>query len=75
MTHRYTLEAVERSVRDLCNRNQIFGGKNGNFRQILHVITRKIEKILLHFQYQGQDFGLIVMFNILEPICDSCIQI
>ena len=27
MTHRYTLEAVERSIRDLCNRNQIFGGK------------------------------------------------
>jgi len=44
ITHGYTVEAVERSVQDLCNQNQIFGGKmtifGGDFRQILHVVTK-----------------------------------
>ena len=44
MTHRHTVEAVERSLRDLCNQNQIFGGKmvifGGDFRQILPVVTK-----------------------------------
>ena len=44
MIHRYTVEAVDRSLQDLCNQNQIFGVKmvifGGDFRQILSVITK-----------------------------------
>ena len=40
MTHRYMVEAVERSLRDLCNQNQIFGIFGGDFRQILPVVTK-----------------------------------
>jgi len=44
MTHRYTLEAVERFIRDICNRNCLFGGKlvifRGDFRQVLPVVTK-----------------------------------
>ena len=42
--YRYTLEAVEHSPCDNCNRNWPFGGKmvifGGNFKQVLPVVTR-----------------------------------
>ena len=45
MTHHYTLEAGECSLRDLCNQNRTFEEKlvifRGNFRQILHVVTKE----------------------------------
>ena len=42
MTHRYTLQAFECSLRDICNRNLAFGGK----MIILEVISRTYFQLL-----------------------------
>jgi len=79
MTHRYTIEAAELSLRDLCNQNQIFGGKivifGGDFRQILLVVTKGTGADIVASSVSRAAFGLTAIFNILEPICSSCIQI
>jgi len=78
MTHRYTVEAVEQSLRDPCNQNQIFGVKmvilGGEFRQVLPVVIRGSRADIV-LQYKGQPFGFTAIFNILEPTCTLCIQI
>ena len=43
MLHRYLVEALDRTLRDLMNNNQLFGGKSlvlsGDFRQCLPIVT------------------------------------
>jgi len=44
MTHRYSLEAFECTLREICNKNLAFGEKmiisEGDFRQVLPVVTK-----------------------------------
>ena len=48
MQHRYCVEAVDRTLQDICGNGKLFGGitivLGGDFRQILPVIPRGVHE-------------------------------
>ena len=79
MTHRYTVEAVEWSLRDLCNQDRIFGEKmvifGGDFRQILPVVMKVTRADIVASSISRAAFWSYCNIQHLRTNIGSCIQI
>ena len=76
MTNKNCLEALDRSLQDICSNSAPFGGKvlimGEDFRQVLPVIRKVLRHKLFQRVLFSLIYGIIPRFCICVKICDHC---